>query len=163
MLEEERLLTQCCCCPCLFHVTNWCILPTYNKLPDMPTWKEMCLHDSFSPDCKLLSYSSGNSDTQRISCFWFRRLFECRRLCWETSQSASTNSSLRNSVSDLSVSPTPHHPKPGLGSHSRCVKVGLGNNQARPLTQFSHRPCFKSVVQTSVRGSGACIRQFKVL
>ncbi len=75
--------------------------------------------------------------------FWFRRLFECRRLRWETSQSASTNSSLRNSVSDLSVSPTPHHPKPGLGSHSRCVKVGLGNNQARPLTQIHSQTLFQ--------------------
>ncbi len=93
--------------------------------------------------------------------FWFRRLFECRRLRWETSQSASTNSPLRNSVSDLSVSPTPHHPKPGLESHSRCVKVGLGNNQARPLTQFSRRPCFRSVVQTSVWGS-IQFYQFKV-
>ncbi len=57
--------------------------------------------------------------------------------------SASMNSPLRNSVS---ISLTPHHPKPGLGSHSRCVKVGLGNNQTRPLTQIHSQTLFQGHV-----------------
>ncbi len=34
----------------------------------MSTWMKMCLHESFSPDCKLIYFSYGNSDKQRICC-----------------------------------------------------------------------------------------------